>query len=450
MSPLVAAAAFAVFAVAAAFCRAAPAAPEVATVAAATQALVGELPTGGPRSLAVGAGVFNDDVIRSAEVGAGNFIFVDGSSLLIWPNSEIVIDRYVFDAGRDEGVFNARMARGVLRFIGGRLSKNAEARIDTPHGVVSIRGGIAQIEVTGAGTRVIHLAGEYARLGEVTLSRPHAVAESAAGDGGALRTQFAGLLDGAALAAVMSAPVFRDGGSPDPAIAIARLPRTPGSPSDRQVSTLGGGRCALDAQSDAQSQLDRCDLGDPDEQTDLASRLGRLQQESEAELEAVDPPEEPEPEIVPNLQDLISDPRLSPLFGGFLDATITPIESLTQIGAAARFEGFAAAVEPGAGPMGGVATGVASLTYDFSAGAGDLRMDGFLDQRFAGAVLPRAASQTFPLGAELVGDRGGSGSARILFVRQPDSAAPAAFGSFMLQAAGGEALGGNFVAPRRD
>jgi hypothetical protein len=66
------------------------------------------------------------------------------------PNSEVVIDRFVYDPDSDAGELTMSVTKGVLRFVGGALSKTGKVNIKTPVGNLGIRGAVALVESKGA------------------------------------------------------------------------------------------------------------------------------------------------------------------------------------------------------------------------------------------------------------------------------------------------------------
>ena len=59
-------------------------------------------------------------------------LFLDQTSLTVSPNSEIVLDKYVYDPEAQTGEIGVSVARGVLRLIGGRITKKTDGVIKTP------------------------------------------------------------------------------------------------------------------------------------------------------------------------------------------------------------------------------------------------------------------------------------------------------------------------------
>ena len=88
-------------------------------------------------------------------------LFVDGTSLTVGPRSDLVIDRFVYDPAVSAGELVGRLGGGVLRVVGGRISKSGRIEITTPVAVIGVRGGIVIVEHDSEeGTRAVFLFGE--------------------------------------------------------------------------------------------------------------------------------------------------------------------------------------------------------------------------------------------------------------------------------------------------
>jgi len=188
------------------------AAQEIGTVAAANTVLDGTPPGAERRALSIGQRVVANERLRSSDTGSGHLLFRDHTSLSIAPDSDIVLDRYVYDPERDAGEIAATMAKGVLRFIGGRITDRSEATVETPVATIGIRGGMALVEVCATpaqdcpgGITVIHLAGQFTRVtarGQ-TVSLSRSSARATVTPGGA--PVFTGLADSAEIARLITA-----------------------------------------------------------------------------------------------------------------------------------------------------------------------------------------------------------------------------------------------------
>jgi hypothetical protein len=77
-------------------------------------------------------------------------LLVDGSTFTVGPGSDLVIDRFVYDPNKKTGQVVASFSKGVMRFVGGKISKNDEGvTIKTQAGALAIRGGMGMAQVTG-------------------------------------------------------------------------------------------------------------------------------------------------------------------------------------------------------------------------------------------------------------------------------------------------------------
>lgn len=104
-------------------------------------------PAAAPRILHVGVDLQADERVTTDVAGRAHLIFLDGSALTIGPNSDVTLDEYVYDADRGVGRTAISIARGVLRFVGGGISKRTPVEIRTPTATMGIRGGVAIVEV---------------------------------------------------------------------------------------------------------------------------------------------------------------------------------------------------------------------------------------------------------------------------------------------------------------
>ncbi len=168
---------------------------DIGSVAAANPTIEGTPPNANTRVLKLGTRIFENEIISTSKIGSGQFIFLDQTTLTVSPGSEIVLDRYVFDATSGAGEIVLTLSKGVLRFIGGRITKGSEGIINTPHATIGIRGGIAAITVGKAGTNAVLLAGESMRVtggtktiivtrtgGMVTVPAPESESSETAGE----------------------------------------------------------------------------------------------------------------------------------------------------------------------------------------------------------------------------------------------------------------------------
>ena len=95
----------------------------------------------------IGNSIFFNQRINTSGTGLVQVLLVDGSTFTVGPGSDLVIDRFVYDPKKNEGEVVATFSKGVLRFVGGKISKNeGGVKINTPTGALAIRGGMAFME----------------------------------------------------------------------------------------------------------------------------------------------------------------------------------------------------------------------------------------------------------------------------------------------------------------
>ena len=91
--------------------------------------------------------VANERVVTDAK-GKLQLLFLDGSALTVGPNSEVVVDEFIYDPKAKTGSLAFSATKGVFRLVGGRISKTKAVILRTPESVIGIRGGIATAEIT--------------------------------------------------------------------------------------------------------------------------------------------------------------------------------------------------------------------------------------------------------------------------------------------------------------
>ncbi|MBM3549689.1 MAG: hypothetical protein FJX54_22345, partial [Alphaproteobacteria bacterium] len=134
---------------------AASAQTKVGVAAAVNQQLTGTPPAAAGRVVNIGNDVFHRERLVTDARGQAQMLFLDGSAFTVGPDSDLVLDEFVFDPASGTGKLAATAANGVIRFVGGKLSKNQPVTITTPTATIGIRGGIGLVFVdpeTGATT----------------------------------------------------------------------------------------------------------------------------------------------------------------------------------------------------------------------------------------------------------------------------------------------------------
>src|SRR5690349_1746775 len=119
--------------------------PAMAQTVGVTSAASGE-PRGTPpaqneRILRVGIDVFSNERVRTGANDRAHLVFNDGSALSVGVNSEITIDRFVYDPSTREGDLAFTASRGASRFGSRAISKKTEVKVITAYGQIGSRRG---------------------------------------------------------------------------------------------------------------------------------------------------------------------------------------------------------------------------------------------------------------------------------------------------------------------
>ncbi|RPI38978.1 MAG: hypothetical protein EHM59_22585 [Betaproteobacteria bacterium] len=107
---------------------------------------------GGKRGAVPGDIVEVGDTIVTGGDGQVGVALKDNTLLSAGPNSTLVLEDFAFDATTHAGVLDARVKRGTLAVVSGKIVKNSPAtvRFRTPNSMLGVRGTSFVIDV-GAG-----------------------------------------------------------------------------------------------------------------------------------------------------------------------------------------------------------------------------------------------------------------------------------------------------------
>ena len=113
----------------------------------------GTPPGAAAHQLVLGQQVVHDELIKTGPGGQTQILFLDESAMTVGPSSEVTIDNFVYDPNTGKGQLAMSATQGVLRFVGGKLSKNENAvTLRTPTTTIGVRGGIFVANVSPACT----------------------------------------------------------------------------------------------------------------------------------------------------------------------------------------------------------------------------------------------------------------------------------------------------------
>jgi hypothetical protein len=73
-------------------------------------------------AVAVGTAIEARDVVRTGEDGSVGISFVDNSRMALGPRSTLAIERFEFDPTTHDGHFDARLRKGTLSAVSGKIA----------------------------------------------------------------------------------------------------------------------------------------------------------------------------------------------------------------------------------------------------------------------------------------------------------------------------------------
>ncbi|MGH6737014.1 MAG: FecR domain-containing protein [Methyloceanibacter sp.] len=112
------------------------------------------------KQLNIGKSIFYNERINTTNSGLVQVLLVDGSTFTVGPNSDLTIDKFVYDPNKKTGQVVATFSKGAMRFVGGKISKNeGGVSVKTPAGALAIRGGMFQASVNGTKIKASFLYG---------------------------------------------------------------------------------------------------------------------------------------------------------------------------------------------------------------------------------------------------------------------------------------------------
>jgi hypothetical protein len=132
-------------------------------------------PGGSTITLKVGSRILHKERIHTSPTGSVQLLFVDQSTLNIAPNTNLLIDEFVYDPASGSGHMLTKLTQGTLQYIGGKLSHQGAVTIDTPAATIGIRGGTVTVDHGMNGTQAIDQNGTITITnggGTIVVTRP--------------------------------------------------------------------------------------------------------------------------------------------------------------------------------------------------------------------------------------------------------------------------------------
>lgn len=123
-----------------------------------------------------GEPVYIGDVVSTDSAGTLQILLMDETVFTIGPNSAIVIDKFIYDPASQSGKINAKVVKGVFRFMTGKIAKKqpSDMKVDLPSGSIGVRGTIVAGQTDGNKSTVVLLGpgsrtNTNHRIGQITV-----------------------------------------------------------------------------------------------------------------------------------------------------------------------------------------------------------------------------------------------------------------------------------------
>lgn len=92
--------------------------------------------------LNIGDSIYQNDVLRTAADSAAGIIFEDDTVLSLGPQTEIVVDEYLFAPEKGALAMFIRMLKGTASYISGIIGRQSpeSVKFQMPEAIIAIRG----------------------------------------------------------------------------------------------------------------------------------------------------------------------------------------------------------------------------------------------------------------------------------------------------------------------
>jgi hypothetical protein len=92
-----------------------------------------------------------NDILQTAADGRVGVILQDGTRVSLGPNTELRVDRFIYQPVEGKFGLVLRLGRGVLAYISGRIAEFSpgSVSVETPVGVLGLRGTHFAVSIEG-------------------------------------------------------------------------------------------------------------------------------------------------------------------------------------------------------------------------------------------------------------------------------------------------------------
>lgn len=147
------------------------------SVGAVNPSATGAPPGGAARTLTIGNSIVRNERLQTSTTGTLQVSFNDRTTLSLGPNTNMVVDQYVYNPATGAASLQTSVKSGLVRFVGGQSSHQGNASVQTPVATIGIRGNMAIVQFDPTcGWRITSLAQGVLTIrnnvSEVRIERP--------------------------------------------------------------------------------------------------------------------------------------------------------------------------------------------------------------------------------------------------------------------------------------
>lgn len=100
--------------------------------------------------------IFSEETVKTDAGEHTELEFADNTRLTVGPNSEVVLDAFVYDPGQNTGDAVITFGKGVFRFVSGDMNKDGY-QLNTPSATLAIRGTIFELLIDAVNNVTIYV-----------------------------------------------------------------------------------------------------------------------------------------------------------------------------------------------------------------------------------------------------------------------------------------------------
>src|SRR5262249_21210044 len=97
---------------------------------------------------------YENQTVRTGNLGMADLVFVDKTNLNVGPRSEVRFDKFVYDPNGSGGSVVMQATHGTFRFVTGSQAHEAY-RVSTPHGTLGVHGTTVEFLVNKPGEECV-------------------------------------------------------------------------------------------------------------------------------------------------------------------------------------------------------------------------------------------------------------------------------------------------------